>query len=84
MDLSICSPDLICFIHHRSNDLLLIVVILNNDHIDNNDQLENNDNIMISLIDQEIVTAEDTIAVDLLHNFLISRKYSLINYDKLP
>ena len=32
---------------------------------------------MISLIDQEIVTAEDTIAVDLLHNFLISRKYSL-------
>ena len=50
---------------------------MNNDHIDNNDQLENNDNIMISLIDQEIVTAEDTIAVDLLHNFLISRKYSL-------
>ena len=53
-------------------------------YVDNNDQLENNDNIMISLIDQEIVTAEDTIAVDLLHNFLISRKYSLINYDKLP
>ena len=53
-------------------------------YVDNNDQLENNDNIMISLIDQEIVTAEDTIAVDLLHNFLISRKSSLINYDKLP
>ena len=62
----------------------MISYIIIYQYVDNNDQLENNDNIMISLIDQEIVTAEDTIAVDLLHNFLISRKSSLINYEKLP
>ena len=32
--------------------------------------------------DQEIVTAEDTIAVDLLHDFLASRKSPLINYHR--